>query len=109
MRWLNTGDAEPPDFSGAITRLEPPRLIEYELGAHGRLTWEVRADGDDSVLSFACALRGATDEVLMNLAGWHVHLDYLAEALDGHAQDWPSWSDEGWRPIHDRYVRRYGR
>lgn len=107
MRWLNTGNAEPATFTGAITRLDPPRLIEYELGEHGRLTWEIHADGDGSVLSFTCAVGIAGDQLLMNLAGWHVHLDYLAEALDGHVQDWTNWSDQGWRAIHDRYVKRY--
>jgi hypothetical protein len=38
------------------------------------------------------------------LAGWHSHLDFLAEALDGHPVDWPNWPLHRWREEHDSYL-----
>jgi hypothetical protein len=45
------------------------------------------------------------------LAGWHIHLDHLADALDGRPVDWSSWSEDQrpkWQEIHDRYAARLG-
>jgi hypothetical protein len=42
------------------------------------------------------------------LAGWHIHLDHLADGLAGRAQDWQRWTEEQlprWQD-HDRYASR---
>ncbi|MGF7237040.1 MAG: hypothetical protein ACQSGP_19065, partial [Frankia sp.] len=38
------------------------------------------------------------------LAGWHFHLDALAEALDGGRVDWPRWPLDRWERIHETYL-----
>ena len=42
------------------------------------------------------------------LAGWHIHLDFLEEALDGHRVDWPNWPKDRWDAHHERYVEKVG-
>jgi hypothetical protein len=40
-------------------------------------------------------------------AGWHIHLEHLADALAGRAVDWPAWSAEHrprWQQIHAAYA-----
>ena len=43
------------------------------------------------------------------IAGWHVHLDHLEDALAGRAVDWARWDEEhrpAWQAHHDRYAAR---
>ena len=37
------------------------------------------------------------------LAGWHVHLDFLEEALDGKPVDWPNWPRDRWAVLNEHY------
>jgi hypothetical protein len=42
-------------------------------------------------------------------AGWHIHLEHLADALDGRPVDWPAGDAEHrprWRAIHEEYEAR---
>jgi len=38
-----------------------------------------------------------------SLAGWHVHLDFLAESLEGQAVDWPDFALDCWARHYERY------
>ena len=43
----------------------------------------------------------------MSLAGWHVHLDHLQEALEGKSVDWQHWWDDFypcWEQAHALYA-----
>lgn len=112
LRWLNT-DVDHPGavLHGTITALAPPRLIEYLGDIHGRLRWEVRPEGDGCLLTLSSELAAPNDYLTMSLAGWHVHLDHLDEALAGYPVDWPAWWRDRygqWQTYHARYVARYG-
>jgi uncharacterized protein YndB with AHSA1/START domain len=106
--WLNTDEEgkryEGADATGHVSRLHPPNLVEYDTDRHGTLTWELRPDGDATQLTFTSTLRMPDEHVSMNVAGWHVHLDFLGEWLDdGVRVDWPNWPRERWNAIHEGY------
>jgi uncharacterized protein YndB with AHSA1/START domain len=107
LDWLNTDEnGERYDHSlatGTITRLDPPRLIEFDTDVHGRLTWELRPEGDQTHLTFSAAVDLPDSDVAMVLAGWHVHLDFLEDALVGARIDWPNWPRDRWTVENARY------
>ncbi|MGO9972375.1 MAG: SRPBCC family protein [Solirubrobacteraceae bacterium] len=123
LRWLNVPDdvgeweaqgvelegADPAaSVHGTITRLDPPRLLEYDTDTMGLIRFELRADGNGTMLIF-------TNEIVLpeafpaeqTLAGWHSHLDALERALAGKPTDWPRWTRdhlEEWKQLRDRYA-----
>ncbi len=123
LRWLNVPDdtdewqekgieiPEDHDMSapvrGTITQLDPPNLIEYETDQMGLMRWELRGEGNGCALTFTNTMElpsGHPPE--QTLAGWHIHLDHLEEALAGQQIDWPNWTEnymERWEGIRARY------
>jgi uncharacterized protein YndB with AHSA1/START domain len=112
LRWLNTDEHgnipdEPTIMQATITRLEPPRLLEYEGDLHGLLRWELREERGGCVLNFTNETPAPDDYVTKVLAGWHVHLDFLADALEGRPiTDWPNWPLDRWQAVHEHYSER---
>jgi uncharacterized protein YndB with AHSA1/START domain len=108
LRWLNT--KEPGDSivaRGTVTAFDPPHLVEYDTDIHGRLRWELKAQGEGCLLIFTCTIALSPEQLLSHTAGWHIHLDHLAEALNGQPVDWPRWWTDHyprWQAIHDRYA-----
>jgi hypothetical protein len=109
LRWLNSDeDGNQAVMEARITELDPPRLFEYSGDPHGTLRWELRPDGDGSLLTFS-ARGDFGDQVESARAGWHIHLEHLADALDGRPVDWPRWADEHlprWKEVKEEYARR---
>ena len=49
--------------------------------------------------------------LVSSLAGWDIHLDHLAAALDGRPVDWPNWWADyfgAWSEKRDRYAAKVG-
>jgi uncharacterized protein YndB with AHSA1/START domain len=105
LHWQNEGG---PTTECKITELSPPTVLEYEGEPHGRLRWELRPDGGGTLLTFTVTGSFPDDQVALALAGWHWHLDALAEHLHGVDADWSSLPDEAWENLHRRYVARLG-
>jgi uncharacterized protein YndB with AHSA1/START domain len=90
LAFENTGSVS----SGAITRFEPPTLLEYRwhegdaTEALVRFALQPTDDGaaTDLVLTHTL-LRGAAG-MEQYAAGWHAHLDLLAARIAGRAADW---------------------
>lgn len=122
LRWLNVPDdtAEwadkvdlPEDYDpnapvrGTITELDPPHLIEYDTDKMGLMRWELTGEGAGCALTFTNVIElpeGQPPE--QTLAGWHIHLDHLNEALAGQEIDWSNWTDQymdRWEGIRARY------
>jgi uncharacterized protein YndB with AHSA1/START domain len=123
LRWLNVPDdvgaweAEGVELDdtdpaavvhGTVTRLDPPRLVEYQTDAMGVLRFELQSDGDATLMVF-------TNEIVLpdafpaeqTLAGWHSHLDTLERALAGEPADWPRWTEnhmEDWKRLRGCYA-----
>ncbi len=112
LRWQNTDEyGNVAVLHGTITQLDPPRVLQYDSDIHGVLRWELLADGAGGcVLTFTSTLPAPADRLSETLAGWHVHLDHLADALAGHRVHWPTWTRDHWDrwvELRDRYADEY--
>ena len=110
LRWLNTDDeGNHAVAKGTVTALDAPRLLELDIEPHGILRFELRDDGDATALMFTVTTAAPSEQLTLALAGWHIHLEHLADALDGRPVDWPAWDEEHrprWDELHARYVAR---
>jgi uncharacterized protein YndB with AHSA1/START domain len=110
IRWLNTDEQGNSAVArGSIARLDPPRVLEIETDIHGVLLWELRPHDDGTALTFTVTAALPDEMVTRVAAGWHVHLDFLEDALDGHAVDWANWPFDRWAAHHERYVANLAR
>jgi uncharacterized protein YndB with AHSA1/START domain len=108
VRWLNTDDEGNTSVMNAkITELDPPNVLVTDGDVHGVLRWELRAEGEGTALIFSSTLElPDEDQRTMNLAGWHIHLEHLADALEGREVDWPNWTRDHrprWDELHEAY------
>jgi uncharacterized protein YndB with AHSA1/START domain len=103
LAWLNEEEGEHAVQEGTITKLDPPHVLETHGEPHGTLRFELRPDGDGTLLTFTSTLDLPDEYKSMNLAGWHAHLDYLERWLAGERPDLVNIR-EPWTPIHERYV-----
>ncbi|MBO0781306.1 MAG: SRPBCC family protein [Ktedonobacteraceae bacterium] len=106
LRWLNTDErGNSAVMNATITQFDPPRLLEYSGDIHGLLRWELQEGEDGCILTFSNTLSISDEQLRKNLAGWHVHLDFLAEALHGLAVDWPHWPLDRWSELYEHYCQ----
>lgn len=106
LRWLNTderGNAANVVMNATITQLDPPRLLEYTGDLHGTLRFELQEEAAGCILIFSNTLPASHTRLRESLAGWHVHLDFLAESLEGQAVDWPHWPLDRWTRHYEHY------
>ena len=111
LRWLNTDDqGRSTVAAGRVTGFDPPTLVEYDTDVHGRIHLELQDEGGGSALALEVTLPAPVQGLATRLAGWHLHLDYLADALDGEPVDWSDWDRdrvERWQPLYEWYAARY--
>jgi uncharacterized protein YndB with AHSA1/START domain len=109
LRWLNTDeDGNHAVMDGTVTALDPPRLLEIAGEPHGVLRFELAEDGTGTRLVFTVS-RATGESSDLALAGWHIHLEHLADALDGRPVEWERWDRDHrprWQALHDAYVAR---
>lgn len=105
LSWLNTDSVA----TGTVSAFDPPTLVEYDTDLHGRIRFELQDEGGGTALAFSATLPAPIGEPASLLAGWHLHLDFLEQALRGRAVDWPHWDAEGrWQRLHDAYAAQWG-
>jgi uncharacterized protein YndB with AHSA1/START domain len=106
LRWLNSDDEGNTAVAhGTVSVCEPPRVLEFDTDIHGRLRWELRPDGSGCALTFSADVELPEEYVTEVVAGWHVHLEFLEDALDGRAiDDWERWPRDRWERVHEAYV-----
>ena len=111
LKWLNVKDEghgiETDWWYGRVVEAEEPRLLEFTNTMHGRIRMELSPVGEGTELIFHNVVSVPEEVVLMSLAGWHVHLDHLQEALDGKSVDWQHWWDDFhpcWQQAHALYA-----
>lgn len=113
LKWLNVKDEghgiETDWWYGRVIEAQAPRVFEISNAMHGRIRITLAADGDGTQVVFANTIEVPAEVVNLSLAGWHVHLDHLQEALQGKSVDWQHWWDDfypGWEQVHALYVAR---
>ncbi|MEV8181752.1 SRPBCC domain-containing protein [Specibacter sp. NPDC078692] len=111
LKWLNVKDEghgiETDWWNGRVVAAEAPRLLEISNSMHGRIRIELTATESGTAMTFSNTVAVPAEVVLMSLAGWHVHLDHLHDALEGKSVDWQHWWDDFypcWEQIHARYM-----
>lgn len=84
---------------GKITRYREQELLEYSWheGQEGdsQVCWELFPEGPERCRLVLTHTR-LTQHVPDFGAGWHTHLDLLAEVLSGRRNSW-TWDEEWWR------------
>ena len=99
IEWLNSDAVA----EGHITRLEPPHTIEFDTDIHGSLLWELRPHDDGTHLTLTVVNDIPEEYRTSVMAGWHVHIDFLEDALDGTPVDWPNWPEDRWAELNEFY------
>ncbi|WP_285706552.1 SRPBCC domain-containing protein [Microtetraspora sp. NBRC 16547] len=109
LRWLATDEYGKqialPLAHGVISDYKPPHVLQFDTDVHGILRWELEGDGSGCLLLFN-AIGDYGDRLTRILAGWHAHLDFLADSLEGRAVDWPNWPRARWEVLHGYYRAR---
>jgi uncharacterized protein YndB with AHSA1/START domain len=98
-------NGEGPTIDGEMIACEPPSLMELRWGDGETLRFELRPEGEGTLLTFV----NAFDEVgkaARDAAGWHACLDQLEHHLDGRRAPWSP--GERWGQVHGGYVERFG-
>ena len=107
LRWLNTDDeGNRAVMDATVTELDAPHVLEISGDPHGVLRFELSEDGPATRLVFTVS-RPSDEATDLVLPGWHIHLEHLADALDGRPVDWPAWGAEHrprWQELHDCYA-----
>jgi uncharacterized protein YndB with AHSA1/START domain len=92
-------------FEGEVIEFEPPSVLEFRWDTNETLRFEIRPDGDGSVLTFLDTFDELA-KAARDGAGWHACLDVLAYDLDGATPPWEAGAH--WNEVHDGYVERFG-
>ncbi|MGX1883652.1 SRPBCC domain-containing protein [Streptomyces sp. NPDC055287] len=113
LRWLNTDDSGGSTVAeGTVTAWDLEHVAEYTVAGHGRIRFHVAPAGatNGTVLRFTNEVTTAGEpDRLSRLAGWHQHLEHLAEALEGRPQDWSSFTPDRYRELYAAYEAPGGR
>jgi uncharacterized protein YndB with AHSA1/START domain len=96
---------EGPTIEGEMITYDPPSRLELRWGDDETLRFELRPDGEGTLLTFTDAF-DQLGKAARDAAGWHVCLDALAAHLDGRPL--PESSRELWKRVHPTYVERFG-
>lgn len=83
------------NFSGRITRCEPPRALAFtwaeSWGEDSEVTFELTSQGNDVLLVLTHRLSDRREFKISVAAGWHTHLGILGDHLRDRTPQ-PFWS-----------------
>ncbi|MBT2493041.1 SRPBCC domain-containing protein [Streptomyces sp. ISL-96] len=97
---------------GTVTAWDLEHVAEYTVGAQGRIRFHLAPAGttNGTVLRFTNEVATLGEaERLSRLAGWHEHLEYLVDFLDGRRPDWSARTLERYRELYAAYEAPGGR
>lgn len=77
-----------------ITEIDPPRLIAFTWSGSGDVSFALEPTGDEVLLTVTHRRLPDRATLLKVAAGWHSHLDILADRVRGREPGpiWPAWS-----------------
>ena len=89
-----------------ITEFDPPRRLGFTWGSTGGVTFELEPAGERVLLTVTHRRIQERSSQLNISAGWHAHLDVLADRLAGE-EPGPFWDQ--WVALKSEYERRIPR
>jgi uncharacterized protein YndB with AHSA1/START domain len=89
-------------MTSKVTRVEPPRLLAFGWN-DGEVTFELEPQGGEVLLTVTHRRLPDRNNMVNVGAGWHAHLDVLAEKLAGRDPG-PFWSR--WTRLRSEYEAR---
>lgn len=109
--WRNDELTDPPGdkpdgfgdehrMQSRITEYDPPHRLAFSWDGDSDVTIELAPRGDDVQLTLVHRHLGNRNRVLMHSAGWHAHLDLLADRISGRKSE-PFWN--GWLRLKADY------
>jgi uncharacterized protein YndB with AHSA1/START domain len=112
--WRNDNLAEPGDerpegmskdhrATCEILEVDPPHKLRYLWPEAGEVTFELKPEGKDVLLTLTHRRLANRRLVLAVSAGWHSHLDIMAALLAGK-KPLSLWRE--WKALHAEYDRR---
>ena len=87
-----------------IITVDPPRSLVIGWGENGEVSFSLREQGRDVVLTLVHRRARDRDMLLKVTAGWHAHLDVLADRLKGDPPAEPFW--DRWTRLNAEYEPR---
>ncbi|WP_312113516.1 SRPBCC family protein [Brevibacillus reuszeri] len=104
LTFANTGDV----MNGKVIQVQSPSVLAYTWNSEDPnesvVQWELTPEADGCLLLLKHTIR-VPERLSYMLAGWHVHLDLLAETLAGEVKGWP-WSH--WESMREKYAKQLG-
>jgi uncharacterized protein YndB with AHSA1/START domain len=97
------GFGEEHRMQSRITRVEPPRLLEFEWGSSGGVSFGLEPCGAEVLLTVVHRRLPDRSTLLKVSAGWHAHLDVLAARM---AERQPASFWREWSRLHADYDQR---
>jgi len=112
--WRNNELTDPPGerpagfpdehrMQGEVVEIDPPHKLAITWGNTGGVTFELKPQGKDVLLTVIHRRLGERSMMLNIAPGWHIHLDILAARLRGDQPE-PFW--DGWLRLRKDYDRR---
>ncbi|WP_269713983.1 SRPBCC family protein [Caulobacter sp. NIBR2454] len=77
------GMADEHRMQSRITQFDPPRKLAITWGAHGEVSFELQAQGDEVLLTLVHSRVPDRSTLLSVSSGWHAHLDVLEAKARG--------------------------
>lgn len=97
------GFSESHSMQSQITQFDPPRKLAISWGGSGDVVFELEPKGDEVLLTLIHNRLPNRNMLLMVGAGWHMHLNILADRMYGRTPQ-PFW--DGWARLKADYDQR---
>ncbi len=91
-------------MASTITELEPMRRLSFTWDGSGDVTFELTPAGKDVILTVTHRRLPTRGMQLSVSAGWHTHLDILADLAAGRMPSSPFW--DRWQALKSEYESR---
>lgn len=112
--WRNDELTDPPGqrpsgfgdehrMQSRITAFDPPHKLAFTWQGSGEVSFEMEPQGDAVLLTVIHRRLPNRATLLRVAAGWHMHLDLLADRTSGKRSE-PFW--DGWSRLAKEYDRR---
>lgn len=97
------GFGEEMRMKSRVLEVQKDKRLVFTWGESGEVSFDLKAEGDEVLLTVTHRRISDRANLLMVGAGWHMHLDILAAKLTG-TQPEPFW--DGWLKLKAEYDRR---